>query len=315
VLAVLSITAPIFILIGLGFFSARSGLVNREQVRGMGGFVITFALPALVIKALAERPLGEVLNVPFLVAYALGSLAMFAAGFALSRWVRKRDVSSSAITALGMSVSNSGFIGYPIVAMVLGAPAAVALALGMLVENLLMIPLALVLAEVGRQRGQAGLTVLGETLKRLCKNPVIIAICIGLLLSLLEVRLPVLLSRVIEMLASASAPVALFVIGGTLYGLKSQGMWREVGEISLAKLLLHPLAVFAAFALVPDVEPQLLVAGVLFASAPMMSIYPILGQRFGLEERCAAALVAATVLAFITVSALVGFLGYSGALG
>lgn len=311
-LAIVSITAPIFILIGLGFMSTRAGLVNREQLRGMGSFVITFALPALVINALAQRPLSEVLHLPYMAAYALASLGMFAAGLAWS-W-RKQGLSRSAILALGVSVSNSGFVGYPIAVSVLGAPAAVALALNMLVENLLLIPLALVLAEAGQQRGQGGWTVLGETFKRLLKHPVIIAISVGLVLSLQEVRLPTMLAKVIDMLASASAPVALFVIGGTLYGMKVQGVWRDVVPISLAKLLLHPLAVFGAFALVPGIESHLLVAGVLFASAPMLSIYPILGQRFGLEERCAAALVGATVLAFVTISALIGFVEYRGLL-
>lgn len=313
-LAVLSITAPIFILIALGFVSARIGLLNREQIRGMGGFVITFALPALVFKALAERPLGEVLNGPYLLAYALGSLAVFGAGFAVSRWLRKEDLSASALAAMGMSVSNSGFIGYPIVAMVLGPTAALALALGMLVENLLMIPLALALAEAGTQNSGATLVVVRETAKRLLKNPLIIAISLGVLLSLLEIRLPALLLKVVEMLASASAPVALFVIGGTLYGLRTRGLWLDMGQASLGKLILHPLAVLLAFALLPTVEPTLMVAGVLFASAPMMSIYPILGQRFGLEERCAASLVAATVLAFVTISALIAVLTLSGKL-
>lgn len=309
-LAVLSITAPIFILIALGLVSTRIGLLNREQIRGMGGFVINFALPALVIRALVERPLGEVLNGPYLLAYALGSLAVFGAGFGVSRWLRKDSLAASALTAMGMSVSNSGFIGYPIVAMLLGPPAAVALALGMLVENLLMIPLALALAEVGEQRTGASMAVLGETLKRLLQNPIIIAIGLGLMLSLLEVRLPALLFKVIEMLASASAPVALFVIGGTLYGLKTRGLWLDVGQTGAGKLILHPLAVFVAFTLVPTVEPALMVAGVLFAGAPMMSIYPILGQRFGLEGRCAAALVVSTSLAFFTISALVALLAH-----
>ena len=314
-LAVLSITAPIFILIGLGFVSVRGGLVNREQLRGMGTFVITFALPALVFNALAKRPLSEVLNVPYMGAYALGSLAIFAIGFTVTFGLRRQGVSRSAIMALGVSVSNSGFIGYPIALTVLGEQAAVALALGMLVENLLMIPLALMLAEGGQQQAQSKWAVLGETLKRLLKHPIIIGISLGVVVSLLGIDLPTLLSRPIDMLASASAPVALFVIGGTLYGMKANGVWREVAQISLAKLLLHPLAVFTALMLMPGIEPHMLVAGVLFASAPMLSIYPIMGQRFGLEERCAAALVGATVLAFITVSSLIGFIEYRGLLG
>ena len=307
-LAVLTITAPIFILIALGFISARIALLNPEQIRGMGSFVINFALPALVFKALADRSIGEVLNVPYLLAYALGSLSVFGLGFAISRWLRKDGLSASALSAMGMSVSNSGFIGYPIVAMALGPPAAVALALGMLVENLLIIPLALALAEAGTQGSSPTLVVIRETARRLLKNPLIIAISLGLALSLLEVRLPIILATTIDMLAKASAPVALFVIGGVLYGVKTRGVLLDVGQIAVGKLLLHPLAVFAGFWLLAPIDPQLMVAGVLFASTPVMSIYPILGQRFNHEGRSAAALVVSTCLAFFTISALVAIL-------
>ena len=312
-LAVLSITAPIFILIGLGFLSARVGLVNREQVRGMGTFVIYFALPALVFKALAERSLSEVLNGPYLAAYAMASLSLFGIGLLVARRWRGLNLSSSAILAMGMAVPNSGFVGYPIAVMVIGPTAALAMALGMLVENLLMIPLALAIAEAGRQGGQ-GWTVVRETALRLLRNPLIIAIVLGLGMSLLELRLPVVPARVIEMLAAASAPVALFVIGATLNGMKAGGMAADLAQTSIGKLILHPLLMFAALSLVPGVDPLLMVAGVLFASAPMLSVFPILGQRFGLEERCAAALVGCTVLAFFSISVLLALLRWQGLL-
>jgi hypothetical protein len=312
-LAVLSITAPIFILIGLGFFSARIALVNRDQVRGMGTFVIYFALPSLVFKALAERSLSEVLNGPYLAAYAMASLSLFGIGLLLARRWRGLDLSSSAILAMGMAVPNSGFVGYPIAVMVIGPTAALAMALGMLVENLLMIPLALAIAEAGRQDGQ-GWTVVRETALRLLRNPLIIAIVLGLGMSLLELRLPVVPARVIEMLAAASAPVALFVIGATLNGMKAGGMAADLAQTSIGKLILHPLLMFAALSLVPGIDPLLMVAGVLFASAPMLSVFPILGQRFGLEERCAAALVGCTVLAFFSISVLLALLRWQGLL-
>ncbi|KFJ90004.1 permease [Pseudomonas sp. 1-7] len=312
-LAVLSITAPIFILIGLGFFSARIALVNRDQVRGMGTFVIYFALPSLVFKALAERSLSEVLNGPYLAAYAMASLSLFGIGLLLARRWRGLDLSSSAILAMGMAVPNSGFVGYPIAVMVIGPTAALAMALGMLVENLLMIPLALAIAEAGRQDGQ-GWAVVRETALRLLRNPLIIAIVLGLGMSLLELRLPVVPARVIEMLAAASAPVALFVIGATLNGMKAGGMAADLAQTSIGKLILHPLLMFAALSLVPGIDPLLMVAGVLFASAPMLSVFPILGQRFGLEERCAAALVGCTVLAFFSISGLLALLRWQGLL-
>lgn len=309
-LQILSITTPIFILIGLGFLSARGGLISREQVRGMGAVVINFALPALVLKAVSENPIGEVFNWQYLTAYGLGSLTVFCLGLLASRTLRREPLDSSAIAALGMANSNSGFVGYPIVAMTLGATAAIGLALNMVVENLLIIPLALALAEAGRQEGSA-LGVARETLKRLARSPLIIAMAIGLPLAMLELRLPAVPARVVEMLATASAPLALFVIGGSLYGLRLSGMQGEIGMIAFGKLILHPLAVLLIFSLLPDVDPALMAAGVLFASAPMLSIYPILGQRFGVDGRCAAALLLTTVASFVTISTLLGFVAPS----
>ncbi|MDH4563721.1 AEC family transporter [Pseudomonas sp. BN411] len=307
-LQILGITAPIFILIGIGYLSARGRLVSPEQVLGLGKFVITFALPALVIRALLEKPLDEVFDATYLLAYGIGSQLVFWGGFLFARLVRKDSLSGSALSGMGMSVSNSGFVGYPIVAMVLGSPAAVALALGMMVENLLMIPLALAIAELGRQNGGGLRAALLDTFMRLLRNPVIIAISVGLALALLGVRLPAVPAKVVEMLAMASAPVALFVIGASLDGLKAGGLVKDVAQLSIGKLVLHPLAVLLCFQLLPPVDPVLRVAGVLFACSPMMSIYPILGQRYGLEGRCAAALVVCTVLAFVSISLFIGLL-------
>ncbi|WP_437881855.1 AEC family transporter [Pseudomonas sp. LRF_L74] len=309
-LQILGITAPIFILIGLGYLFTRNGVVSRDQVSGMGRFVISLAMPALVINALSQKPLYEAFDRNYLLAYGIASLAMLVVGMLIARFLRKDSVSGSALSGLGMSVSNSAFIGYPIVSMVVGEPAALALTLGMMVENMLMFPLVLIIAEFGGERSGTVWQSILASLKRLASNPIIIAIFVGMTLSLLELRLPAIPRKVIEMLAMASAPVALFVIGGNLFGLKVGGMVGDVLLVSLGKLVLHPLAVMACFWLLPVNDPALRVAGILFACCPMMSIYPIIGQRFGLQGRCAAALVGATLLSFVTISAFIGIVHF-----
>jgi predicted permease len=54
--------------------------------------------------------------------------------------------------------------------------------------------------------------------------------------------------------------------------------------------------------LLPPDDPELRAAAVIFAATPMLSIYPILAQKYGFEEMCAAALLLATVLSFGTIS-------------
>jgi malonate transporter len=48
--------------------------------------------------------------------------------------------------------------------------------------------------------------------------------------------------------------------------------------------------------LVPPDDATLRAAAVVFARVPMLSIYPILAQKYGFESFCAAALLLATVL-------------------
>jgi predicted permease len=174
----------------------------------------------------------------------------------------------------------------------------------MLVENMLMLPVAMVLAESGKNTGAIFRDILLQSFKRLARNPVILAILAGLSFALLEIRLPEPVTRAIDMLAMASAPVAIFVIGGALVGFKLKGMIGDALQIAGGKLLLHPFAVFTAVMLLPSIDPQLQMAAVIFACVPMLSIYPIIGLRYRLESICAAALMAATIASFLTISAV-----------
>ncbi|MGL6215955.1 AEC family transporter [Billgrantia desiderata] len=302
-LEILAITTPIFLLIGAGYLAMGTRLVNREQMQGVTTFVLYFALPALVIRAVTQNPLDEVLRPHYLLAYGLGSLAVFAFALLLTLGLQRKPLSEAAIHALGMSASNSGFIGFPVAAMVLGAsPAAVFLALNMLIENLLIIPMALILAEVGRQRGAGIVTAARKTLVRLIRNPILVGLALGLLLAVTDTALPRPLAQAVDMLANASGPAALFVIGGTLFGLQVRGMMNDVGQIVAGKLILHPLAVLGVFLLIPEADPMLLAGALLFACAPMISVFPLLGQRYGMAGVSAATLMVATLSAFVTLS-------------
>lgn len=312
---ILAITAPIFLLIGVGYLAMAARLVGREQMQGVAAFVLYFALPALVIRALTQNPLDEVFQPQYLLAYGLGSVAVFVFALLLALALQRKPLGEGAIHALGMAASNSGFVGYPVAAMVLGAsPAAVFLALNMLIENLLIIPAALILAEAGRQSGAGLAAAVRQTAIRLIRNPILIGLMAGLLLAVTDTALPLPLATAIDMLANAAGPAALFVIGGTLFGLQVRGMLGDVGQIVVGKLVLHPLAVLAAFLLFTDADPLLLTGALLFACAPMISVYPLLGQRYGMGGISAAALMVGTLAAFVTLSLAIWLMRANGLL-
>lgn len=311
-LDILAVTGPIFLLIALGFVAVRLEAVAKSGIQALGAFVINLALPALLFRTLAARPFTEVLDMGFLLAYALASLGILAAGIAYGAVLRGRDLPTGTLIGVGMAFSNSGFIGYPILLQLLGPTAGVALALAMTVENLVLLPLFLALAESGQAGGRTPARILGETLLRLLKSPLILAILAGAACGALGLVLSAPLARAVDLLANASSAVALFVIGGTLVGLRLKGMVTDVAAIAFGKLLLHPLAMLAALLLLPPFDPKLQLAALTLAAVPMLSIYPILGHRYGQGPLCAAALLATTAASFVTISGILWLAERSG---
>ncbi len=305
---VLAITGPIFLLIAAGYFAFSRRILDPSQSRILGAFVLNFALPALIVRALVGRRPAEIVNARYLLAYGLASLAVYAAVFLIARAARGRSQTESAIQALGATASNSGFIGYPVAALVLGPTAGVALSLNMMFENIVLIPLALALAESGRGKAAGFAANARSTAARLSRNPLILAILLGTTLAALGLSLPGPLARAIDMLANASAAVALFAIGGALVGISARGLAGDVLLVVVGKLVAHPLAVFVALSFVPELDPTLRKAALIFSSVSMIAVFPLLAQTYGQERMAAAALLTATATSFLTISALLYFL-------
>ena len=230
---ILGITGPIFLLIGLGYAAIHWQLLTKAGLPALARLVINFCLPALLFRSLSQRSWAEVANGGYLLAYTLGSLITLGAGLA---WARKVGQSrqAAARTGMGMACSNSAFVGFPVALQVLGPDAALALALTMLVENFVKIPVCLALADSAGQHRQPWPRAMAGALWGLRKNPIVLGIAAGLAANLLQWHLPGPVQR------------AVVYIGGNLAGLQVGSMVRQVTAVALGKLLLHPAAVALA---------------------------------------------------------------------
>ncbi len=302
---ILGITGPIYLAIALGYFVTQRGLFARADMQVFGKFTIELALPALLFNALSRRRVGEILNWQYLAAYAVVTLAVVLGGLFWTRRVQGRPLALSSIVTMGMACANSGFVGYPVLMLTLGGTVAgVSLALNMVVENLLIIPLLLAVAGSEGAPGQWRVA-LAQTLKGLLGNPMIWGIVGGFLVSLLGVHMPEPVSRTVNLFSAASGALSLFVIGGSLVGLKPEGLKGTIAQIAFGKLIVHPLLMVVVLVwLIPIADPALRTAALLTCAMPMMGIYTILAQRFGHGAISAAALLVTTVLSFFTLSGL-----------
>jgi predicted permease len=306
-LDILAITSPIYIIVLIGYLCTRFDLFEKPDMRVFGKFVLNLALPALIFNALAGRHISEVLHPAYLLAYLGGSLLVLTTAYLAGRHLGGLNRTRSTFLAMGMSCSNSSFIGFPILMLMVAPVAGVALALNVIVENLVMVPLLLAMAENARGGGGTWHQVVGQTLKRLMRNPLVLSVTAGLVVSLAQIDLPQPMLRTVTLFAQASGGLSLFVIGGTLVGLPLSNGWQRVIPVVIGKLVGHPLAVLLVISILPllGVAPmgtELRAAALLMAAMPMLSIYPILAQAYGEADRSATALLLCMVASFFTLS-------------
>jgi malonate transporter len=317
-LDILAITGPIYIAILLGFATVHRGWFSAPDMRAFGKFVLHLALPAMLFNALVRLPIAEILVPGYVLAYLAGSLVVVGAGMFWRRRLCGEPPATAVVKVMGMVCSNSGYVGFPILLLTLAPVAGVALALNMVVENLIVIPLLLALAERGRGQGGPWWQMAGQTATRLARNPLIIGLAAGLLVALTGWHLPQPLQRTVDLFAAASAALSLFVIGGSLVGLPLRGMVRTVAPVVAVKPLVFPALVFLALRAlpllgIPPLSLPLQQAAVLMAAMPMMGIYPVLALQYGLQGLAASAMLVATVVSFVTLNLLLWlFAGWSG---
>ncbi|PPC75110.1 AEC family transporter [Pokkaliibacter plantistimulans] len=309
VLDILSITLPIFLIITLGFIAVKRTIINADAINGMGRYVLTFALPALIFHALSGADLGAGDGLVFLLVYTGGSLLSFALGFALVRYVFGSDKLFSSVQAMGMAMSNSAFFGYPVLSFLLHQVPAQGFTMTLITENLIMFPLGLFCLEFfsqqqqGAERGRkALLRQLGAIFLRVVRSPIMLAIILGGLFSHFQWPVPKVIDDTMAILLKSSAAVALFAIGGSLGGMRVAEVHPNMLVVALCKLILHPLCILLMMLLLPAMALEMQVAAVVLAAMPMFSVYPIITGQFGHGKFTSGALVAAIVLSFFSIT-------------
>lgn len=311
--AILTITFPIFALIGVGYAAVRAGLFAPPDMKVLGKYVLNIALPALLFNAVATRDLAEVLNIGYILVFALGGVLTAGLTFV---WFTLQGTGPArrAIAVMGSTCPNSGFVGYPVMLLVFPDVAGVVLALNMVVENFLLIPLSLMLLEASRDRqGKSLLRIAGRIILGVLRRPMVIGLMLGLVVMLSGLPVPLMVTRLMDVLAASSSAIALFVIGGSLVGLPIVGQRVLAAQIVAGKLLLHPLVTALVLFTLPLVGLPLLsgemaIAVVLSTAMPMFGIYTLLAQDYGHEGIASLALLGATAGAFFTLSALLAIL-------
>jgi hypothetical protein len=305
---ILAVTVPFFALVLCGYVAARSDFLPDSAIPGLNGFVLFFALPCMLFRFGASLPVRQLLDPVVIVVYLVAAAAMVGGTIAVTHPARigMKDAAFGALTA---AFPNTGFMGVPLLAALLGPSAAGPVLTTILVDLLITSSVCISLAHAGDRVGSGLAADILRAVRGALHNPLPWAIVLGMAASATGFGLPGPLDTVVKMLADAATPVALFTIGTVLWRAQSHVHRRTPPAaylpLALIKLLAHPLLVLAAggaaMAAGAPLSPFTLAVLVLAAALPSASSVSLLAERYGADNgRIAWAVVASTALAFAT---------------
>jgi len=292
----------LFILILIGYIATKKNLIDNELSKKLSKLVMTIFLPCMIINSMQLEYNPNILRrIIFLI---LISLLTYSFSFLVSILFKNFFKSKEDIGVYQFAIlfSNVGFMGYPVVEAILGKDAIFYAAIFNIPFNLLMMTLGVFVFS----KDNCNYSFSSKALI----NPVIISILIGLLLFILNIKLPCFINKPLELLGNITTPMSMLVIGSMLCSssivesLKNKKLYI----VSFVRLILIPILIY--FILKNIIYDKLLFSiPIVISSMPAASNTAILANQYNANEKLASQLVfISTLFSIVTIPIIAGLL-------
>lgn len=304
-------TLPFFMLIGVGYGAAATRFFSEAASAALTRFVFYFALSAMIFRFSANLSFAQVFDLRFLGVYLWATGLVYLVVTAISLW-RGVSIEEAAIEAQCAVIGNIGFLGIPMLGLLLGERA-VGFIMMMLAVDLLVFGSLVVILITGSRDGRVSWRILGTIGRGLVTNPMLVSIFLGFAWSGLQLPIPVPVNEFLALLGAAATPGALFAIGASLAS-KSAERLSVAAWLSAGKLVLHPAAVALGALVIWPLDRYAAAVMVASAALPTAGNIFIIAQHYGVApQRVSATILVSTTVSIATVSLVVAWVSaYAG---
>ena len=293
ILILLRQIAIMALLMAVGIYLSRKGFLSPQGTKDLGAILLRIIIPCVIVKSYIttysrERLLELALSAGLaLVAFIL------AMGIAYLVYGKRRRIENFA-----SAFCNAGFIGIPLAQAVIGDEGVFYMAASVALLNLFQWTYGVYIMTDRRDSISA---------KTIVKNPVVIAIVIGIALFLSRLPVPGILTSTLGYIAGMNTPVAMILMGTYMAKLP----WRKLLDkraygCVLLRLVLIPAAVLAVFWALPISNQNVALAAYLAAATPVGANICVFAQQYDCDYEFSVVTVClSTVLSIVTVPLMV----------
>ncbi len=293
ILILLRQIAIMALLMAVGIYLSRKGFLSPQGTKDLGAILLRIIIPCVIVKSYIttysrERLLELALSAGLaLVAFIL------AMGIAYLVYGKRRRIENFA-----SAFCNAGFIGIPLAQAVIGDEGVFYMAASVALLNLFQWTYGVYIMTDRRDSISA---------KTIAKNPVVIAIVIGIALFLSRLPVPGIVTSTLGYIAGMNTPVAMILMGTYMAKLP----WRKLLDkraygCVLLRLVVIPAVVLAVFWALPITNQNVALAAYLAAATPVGANICVFAQQYDCDYEFSVVTVClSTVLSIVTVPLMV----------
>jgi predicted permease len=288
---------PVAFVIILGFIAGKRGRLSRSDSLLISKLVLGWIFPALLFVGMASTPREQLFDLKFILATFIGIMGMYGIAFAIG-WFRFRNLKVATLKGFVNGYPDAAFMGIPILGTMFGAGSIYSVLVLNLVASLVMIPLTTMFLTVADGKG-SGVQAFMSSLSGAVRRPLMWAPAAGILISLLQIKLPPVAVESFTLLGKATPGVSLLCLGLIMSAeqMKLSGeVWTNLG----LKLLIHPALMIGATLLlgVHGIYAQQMI---LLCALPSATIPAMFANETGAyQSEAATSILVSTVLSILT---------------
>jgi predicted permease len=275
---------PIFLIAGAGFLL---GKFTEIEPRTISRIVFYLFTPSLIFTSLTKSPLGQH-DALLIVGYTIAN----AVAMGLVAWIVaksfKLDRKLTSAVLLTTLFTNSGNFGLSLNLFAFGDGAMSYATLFFTTNAILLYSLGVVLASMGS-------VSLKEALLSVLKIPVIYALVLALLFNATESSLPLFIDRPVSLLAQASIPSMLVLLGLQLQKADLSNHKIELGLANVLRLVAAPL-IAIGLSILFGLSGMLRKTGITELSMPTAVTAIVIATEFDVEPAFVTTVVSTTTL-------------------
>jgi len=289
----------LFLLALIGFIAGKKGIIKTEQKEVLSKMLIYIALPCMLIDAIMSTT--DRLSSKDFAYTLLISMATYTVGFILAVYVPKLlriKCEQRGIYSFSMLYTNVGFLGFPILAMILGKSAVIYAIIFNITYYATFFPLGIYLV-----RGQGKRPSLKEIL-----SPVTVAFVVALVLYFLKLSLPYAVLKTVSLVGGMTLPLSMLFVGICLCEVKLSNFKNiNIIFVSLYRVLLFPAAMYFILRLFTD-NFYYIAPGVIMFAMPVAALLPVFAKECGKDDKESAIIVTISTVAMLFALPVIGLL-------